>query len=65
MTRAQTTLDPKQMNEWTPNSKHEAHAFGKGTFAHFLAERDSIESWINEYSPYALVKRAFLPFGSF
>ncbi len=55
VTRAQTTLDPRQMKQWTPNSKYGAHAFGKGTFAKFLAERDSIEEWINEYSPYALV----------
>jgi acetyl esterase/lipase len=25
---AQTTLDPKQMKEWTPNSNYGAHAFG-------------------------------------
>ena len=25
---AQTTLDPKQMKEWTPNSHYGAHAFG-------------------------------------
>jgi len=44
---AQTTLDPKQMREWTPNSKYGAHAFGivwdpkkkTSTFDVFLAER--------------------------
>jgi acetyl esterase/lipase len=51
----QTTLDPKQMKEWTPNSRYGGHAFGKKDFAHFLAERESILPWIAEYSPYALV----------
>ncbi|BDS04991.1 hypothetical protein NT6N_00310 [Oceaniferula spumae] len=51
----QTTLDPKQMVEWTPNSKYGGHAFGKKSFAQFLAERESILPWIAEYSPYALV----------
>ena len=51
----QTTLDPKQMKEWTPNSRYGGHAFGKKNFAQFLEERDSILPWIAEYSPYALV----------
>jgi acetyl esterase/lipase len=61
--RAQTTLDPAQMKEWIPNSGYGAHAFGikgdkaKGlsAFDEFLAKRDSIQPWIAEYSPYALV----------
>jgi acetyl esterase/lipase len=60
---AQTTLDPQQMKDWTPNSKYGGHAFGfKGDvskqlsqFDEFLAKRDTILSWIAEYSPYALV----------
>jgi acetyl esterase/lipase len=61
---AQTTLDPKQMKEWTPNSRYGSHAFGifKETekkytqdFEAFLAKRDEIAPWIAEYSPYALV----------
>lgn len=52
---AQTTLDPKQMKEWTPNSKYGGHAFGKKNFAEFLATRETILPWIAEYSPYALV----------
>lgn len=55
---AQTTLDPKQMKAWTPNSKYGGHAFGvprgKG-FAQFLADREKLLPWISEYSPYALV----------
>ncbi len=61
--KAQTTLDPAQMKEWTPNSRYGAHAFGfKGdkekkvsAFDEFLAKRESILPWIAEYSPYALV----------
>ncbi len=60
---AQTTLDPKQMKEWTPNSRYGGHAFGfmpdpKETktrdtqFAQFLAARDRILPWIKEYSPF-------------
>ena len=60
---AQTTLDPKQMKDWTPNSSYGGHAFGfKGNaaaklsqFDEFLAGRESILPWIAEYSPYALV----------
>lgn len=64
VTGAQTTLDPQQMKEWTPNSKYGSHAFGifkevKGKktrdFEAFLARRDEIMPWIQEYSPYALV----------
>ncbi len=49
---AQTTLDPKQMKEWTPNSRYGGHAFGLKNFAEFLGKRDSILPWIKEYSPY-------------
>lgn len=60
---AQTTLDPAQMREWTPNSSYGGHAFGLtgdkarnlSGFEHFLAERERILPWIAEYSPYALV----------
>lgn len=60
---AQTTLDPKQMVEWTPNSTYGAHAFGfkgdpakkQSSFAEFLEKRETILPWIAEYSPYALV----------
>ncbi|QOV91490.1 alpha/beta hydrolase [Humisphaera borealis] len=60
---AQTTLDPQQMKEWTPNSKYGGHAFGftgdkdkkLSQFDEFLQKRDTILPWIAEYSPYALV----------
>jgi hypothetical protein len=59
----QTTLDPKQMREWTPNSKYGAHAFGiRGdsgknisSFDAFYDSREKILPWIKEYSPYELV----------
>jgi acetyl esterase/lipase len=54
---AQTTLDPAQAKEWIPNSRYGGHAFGKKTFAQFLAERESILPWIAEYSPYALASK--------
>jgi len=62
---AQTTLDPKQMKEWTPNSRYGGHAFGftgdaakkLPQFEEFLAKRDTILPWIAEYSPYALVTK--------
>jgi acetyl esterase/lipase len=60
---AQTTLDPVQMKEWTPNSRYGGHAFGfmsspgqrDSQFANFLAARDRLLPVINRYSPYALV----------
>jgi acetyl esterase/lipase len=67
---AQTTLDPKQMKEWTPNSKYGSHAFGifkqvngrdVSDFDLFLARRDEILPWIAEYSPYALVSSGDSP----
>lgn len=61
VTGAQTTLDPLQMREWTPNSRYGAHAFGisaakgQSAFERFVQERARILPWIQEYSPYALV----------
>ncbi len=64
VTNAQTSLDPQQMKEWTPNSKYGSHAFGifkkvdgkdVQDFEAFLEQREKILPWINEYSPYALV----------
>jgi acetyl esterase/lipase len=58
---AQTSLDPKELKEWTPNSRYGGHAFGfmdpndRATrdtrFAEFLANRDKVLPWIKEYSP--------------
>ena len=59
---AQTSLDPKQLIEWTPNSRYGGHAFGfmdpkdlatrDTQFAKFLAAREQVLPWIKEYSPY-------------
>jgi acetyl esterase/lipase len=65
VTGAQTTLDPAQMREWTPNSRYGGHAFGFAgdpekkisQFDEFFAKRESILPWIAEYSPYALVSK--------
>ncbi|MEI6165667.1 MAG: alpha/beta hydrolase [bacterium] len=69
---AQTSLDPQQLKEWTPNSSYGGHAFGlmqykdpSGTrnayFAEFLAYREQLMPWIREYSPYALVTKGAPP----
>jgi acetyl esterase/lipase len=55
VTAAQTSLDPQQMKEWTPNSNYGGHAFGFTNFNTFLVGRDQILPWIAEYSPYTLV----------
>lgn len=59
---AQTSLDPQQMKEWTPNSSYGGHAFGLNgdkqkkisSFQDFLANREKILPWIKAYSPYEL-----------
>ena len=58
---AQTSLDPKELKEWTPNSRYGGHAFGfmdpndlktrDTRFAEFLAHREEVLPWIKEYSP--------------
>ncbi|MBM3861467.1 MAG: alpha/beta hydrolase [Verrucomicrobia bacterium] len=64
---AQTSLDPQQLIEWTPNSRYGGHAFGfmdpndLGTrdkqFAEFLAARATVLPWIKKYSPIEHVTR--------
>jgi acetyl esterase/lipase len=60
---AQTTLDPEQMQAWTPNSRYGGHAFGfmpdvndlrtrDTQFAGFLAARPRLLPAIKEYSPF-------------
>lgn len=62
VTNAQTSLDPKELKEWTPNSRYGGHAFGfmpdsknlrtrDTQFAQFLAAREEVLPWIREYSP--------------
>lgn len=60
---AQTSLDPKQLLEWMPNSIYAGHAFGfaaqdrsrQEEFVRLVANRDSVLHWIKEYSPIELV----------
>lgn len=68
---AQTSLDPKQLKEWTPNSRYGGHAFGfmdpkdlatrDTRFAEFFEKRDSVLPWIKKYSPYELVSHGDSP----
>lgn len=66
---AQTTLDPRQMKEWTPNSRYGGHAFGFtgdkakkiSQFDEFHAKSPGIAPWIAEYSPYAQVSKGDPP----
>lgn len=60
--KAQTSLDPRQMQEWIPNINYGAHAFGvyksangnsTPDFEGFLAQRERLLPWIEQYSPYA------------
>jgi hypothetical protein len=63
----QTSLDPKQLVEWTPNSRYGGHAFGfmdpndlstrDAQFDEFLDNRESLLKWIKKYSPYELVSK--------
>ena len=63
----QTSLDPKQMKAWIPNSRYGHNAFGivKPTsaeaFASFLARREELLPAIAEFSPYGLVTRGAPP----
>jgi len=71
ITNGQTSLDPKQLKEWTPNSKYGGHAFGIAAdiqkklteFEVFLVERERLLPWIKEYSPYEQVTRDDPPVG--
>jgi hypothetical protein len=54
------------MREWIPNSNYGSHAFGifkevngklVRDFDTFFAQRERIQPWIAEYSPYALVTK--------
>lgn len=50
----QTTLDPQLMKAWIPNNEYGNHAFSLPSMADFLAKRDSLLPWIEEFSPYTL-----------
>ncbi|MFO0810004.1 MAG: alpha/beta hydrolase [Gemmataceae bacterium] len=73
---AQTSLDPKQVQEWMPNAVYAGHAFGYAAqgrqrsdeFRLALENRDKILPWIREYSPIELVTKddppVFLEYGA-
>lgn len=62
---AQTSLDPTQLKQWTPNSCYGGNAFGlfdpsdlktrDTRFREFLEKRETLLPWIREYSPYELL----------
>ncbi len=62
---AQTSLDPKELREWMPNSIYGGHAFGFAApkrsraqeFDLLIAEREKVLPWIKEYSPIELVTK--------
>lgn len=58
---AQTCFDPKLMREWIPNITYGGHAYGfpgpEYKFEDFLAAREKVMPWIEEYSPYHLVSK--------
>ena len=65
VTGAQTSLDPKQLQEWMPNANYGGHAFGfrepkadrPSEFKKALENREKILPWIREYSPIELVTK--------
>jgi acetyl esterase/lipase len=62
---AQTSLDPKELREWMPNSIYGGHAFGFAApgraraeeFDLLIAGREKVLPWIKEYSPIELVTK--------
>lgn len=51
----QTTLDPKLMRDWIPNSDYGHHAFALPSYQVFLDQREKLMPWIEQYSPLSLV----------
>ncbi len=51
----QTSLDPTQMKEWIPNNNYGHHAFLLPNYEDFIAKREELLPFINEFSPYVLV----------
>lgn len=53
----QTSLDPKEMKEWIPNSSYGSHAFGYRGFNDWLAHREECLPLVEKYSPAALLRK--------
>ena len=54
---AQTSMDPKEMKAWIPNSRYGAHAFGYRNFKEWLAHRADCLADIERISPAALARK--------
>ena len=52
----QTSIDPKEMKEWIPNSRYGSHAFGYANFEKWLEHRADCLSWIERFSPAGLLR---------
>jgi acetyl esterase/lipase len=67
---AQTTLDPRQILEWIPNTEgYGAHALGlkpvkpkESVMPLYLENREKLLPWIKEYSPFYLASKDDPPF---
>ena len=53
--RPQTSMDPKEMREWIPNSRYGNALFGYKNFQEWFDHRDDCLKWIAKYSPMALL----------
>lgn len=53
----QTSLDPKEMLEWIPNSCYGANLFGYPDFKTWLDNRDKVLPWIEKYSAAGLLRK--------
>ena len=53
----QTTLDPKEMKAWIPNSVYGAHAFGYANFEQWLKNREACLADIEKVSATALLRK--------
>lgn len=53
----QTSLDPKEMREWIPNSRYGANLFGYRNFQEWLDNREECIQWIERFSPAELLRR--------
>lgn len=53
----QTSLDPKEMRDWIPNSKYGANLFGYPDFQTWLDHREEVLPWIKRFSPAGLLRR--------
>jgi acetyl esterase/lipase len=62
---AQVSLDPKELREWMPNYGYGAHAFGLPNFQSLIDNRETVLSWIKEYSPIEHVSKDDPPIAMF